>query len=98
MISYRKYFVSILLLLGLFAVNGAEFFHHHHAGEINVKEDKCEACLIHSSFSSVVVEHTYILNPHLIFFSVVSSEINSDLSEQTPSSVKDRAPPSDSHI
>ncbi len=95
--SVRKYFASLLLLFALFAVNGAEFFHHHHPGEINVKEDKCEACIIHSTLHSAAVEHTYILNPHIVFFSVVTIRVNTFLSNPALNTVNDRAPPSVSH-
>ncbi len=89
----RKYIVSLLLLLGLLAVNGAEFFHHHHPGEINVKEDKCEACLIHNSLHSAAIEQVFVFTPQLVLFSFISNELNSVVIPGDISSSLGRAPP-----
>lgn len=94
----RKYFASILLLFALIAVNGAEFFHHHHPGEINVKEDKCEACILHQTLHSAAVDQVYVFTPQIVLFSIISSDVNAVVITGDIASSLGRAPPAASHI
>lgn len=87
-----------MLLIALFAINGSEFFHHHDPSEINVKEDKCEACLFNHSLNTTIIEQVYIFTPQVVTFQTVSNTVKPVQLAEWFASSPGRAPPAASHI
>ncbi len=56
MALFRKYITPFVLVLAIFALNGAEFLHHHDGCETRQQENKCQACIFSSSIQQVIVE------------------------------------------
>lgn len=96
--NYKNNIAAVLLLFSLFALNGAELFHHHeHEGYTHHSaqhtDSKCQACLFnHTLHTTVVPEpsvdfklyHTY--NEYL----TVENEITH---QNQPNTSQGRAPP-----
>lgn len=96
--NLRKYLTPLILVIALFAINGSEFFHHHDASDINVTEDKCEACLFSHTLNTVVVEQVYVFTPQVLLFQTVINSVKPVYLADWFSSSPGRAPPAVSHI
>jgi hypothetical protein len=92
----RKYITPLILVFALFAINGAEFLHHHDAG--NFKDDKCQACLFNKTLNTTLVEDSITkLSIEVSYEPYLLKETN--LTHQDFSfSSGGRSPPSVSHI
>jgi hypothetical protein len=89
----RKYITPFILVIALFAINGAEFLHHHDASEGKMQEDKCQACIFSHSLNTTLVEQVYVFTPQLLTFQSVSSFTDPVVLAEFFSNAKDRAPP-----
>ncbi len=96
--NLRKYLAPLILVIALFAINGSEFFHHHDPSDINVKEDKCEACIFSHSLNTAVIEQVYVFTPQVLLFQTVTNTVNPVYFNEWFSSSPGRAPPAVSHI
>jgi hypothetical protein len=95
--NFRKYSASILLIFALFAINGAEFLHHH--DHINDNEgSKCEACILNHSLNTAIIEQVFVFTPQVLTFYSIFNNVKPIFSSDWYSSSPGRAPPAVSHI
>ena len=55
MSSLRKYFIPFFLLTAVFAVNGADIFHHHDHYTEGTDESKCAECILNNSLNHSII-------------------------------------------
>ncbi len=53
--NLRKYLISLFLLAAVFAVNGADIFHHHDHYTDGTDESKCAECILNNSLNQTVI-------------------------------------------
>lgn len=55
MSSLRKYIIPFFLLTTIFAVNGADIFHHHDHYTDGTDETKCAECILNNSLNQTEI-------------------------------------------
>jgi len=96
--KFKKYSASFLLIFALFAINGAEFLHHH--DHINEENDgsKCEACIFNHSLNTTLIEQVYVFTPQVLTFHSIINLAKPIVSADWHLPSSGRAPPAVSHI
>lgn len=92
--KFNKYSASILLIFAIFAINGAEFLHHHdHQHDEGTHAKKCEACILTNSVNHTIVETVQSFTPYFTYeFSLQNSEVPLFNAAQK-NNLKNKAPP-----
>jgi len=55
LLKIRKYIIPFFLLTAIFAVNGADIFHHHDHYTDGTDESKCAECILNNSLNQTII-------------------------------------------
>lgn len=93
MALFRKYFAPFVLVLALFALNGAEFFHHHDGCESRQQESKCHACILTNSAHQTIPESVDTLTPYFVYELSLEKYVTPINETLKKDNLKNKAPP-----
>ena len=93
MALFRKYFAPFVLVLALFALNGAEFFHHHDGCESRQQESKCHACILTNTAHQTIPESVDALTPYFVYELSLENYVTPINETLKKDNLKNKAPP-----